>query len=278
MSTDTEKLKALATALVDVISEEDEKLDSIQHIKFANPIAGKGLLWTGKDYTKQFVFQDDNLFSSENINIAKGKNVKIDDQVVLSNDTLGNSVTKSNLKEVGTLKGLIVDGGMSINNYLIFDANSDRLGIGTEEPNAALSVAEDGIEVMVGTEDFVKGFVGTFASHDLELKTDNTTRVAIKAGGDIELGNPNASPVKISVNGKLAVGVNNPDSDVDLHVRGAIKFNNNKHLSGTTPPTGGQFNQGDIMWNSNPTSGRFVGWVCVKAGGPGLWTTFGPIT
>ena len=167
---------------------------------------------------------------------------------------------------------------MSINNYLIFDANSDRLGIGTEEPNAALSVAEDGIEVMVGTEDFVKGFVGTFASHDLELKTDSTTRVAIRAGGDIELGNPNASPVKVSVNGKLAVGVNNPDSDVDLHVRGAIKFNNKKHLSGTTPPTGGQFNQGDIVWNSNPTSGRFIGWVCVKAGGPGLWTTFGPIT
>ena len=55
MSTDTEKLKALATALVDVISEEDPALDSIQHIKFANPIAGKGLLWTGKDYTKQFV-------------------------------------------------------------------------------------------------------------------------------------------------------------------------------------------------------------------------------
>ena len=277
MSTDTEKLKALATALVDVISEEDPALDSIQHIKFANPIAGKGLLWTGKDYTKQFVFQDDNLFSSENINIAKGKNVKIDDQVVLSNDTLGNSVTKSNLKEVGRLKGLIVDGGMSINNYLIFDANSDRLGIGTEEPNAALSVAEDGIEVMVGTEDFVKGFVGTFASHDLELKTDSTTRVAIRAGGDIELGNPNASPVKVSVNGKLAVGVNNPDSDVDLHVRGAIKFNNKKHLSGTAPPTGGQFNQGDIVWNDTPQQRGHIGWVCVRAGNPGNWAPFGDI-
>ena len=113
---------------------------------------------------------------------------------------------------------------------------------------------------------------------DLELKTDSTTRVAIKAGGDIELGNPNASPVKVSVKGKLAIGVNNPDSDVDLHVRGAIKFDNKKHLSGTAAPTGGQFNQGDIVWNSNPTSGRFIGWVCVKAGGPGLWTTFGPIT
>ena len=109
MKTEQEKLDALAAALAD-LAEDEPNLDNVPHIKFKDPISGKGLLWTGKDYTKQFVYQDDNLFSSEHINISKNKSLKIDDQIVLSNDTLGNSITKSNLREVGKLKGLIVDG------------------------------------------------------------------------------------------------------------------------------------------------------------------------
>ncbi len=42
-------------------------------------------------------------------------------------------------------------------------------------------------------------------------------------------------------------------------------------------PTSGSFTQGDIVWNSNPQPGNFVGWVCVKAGNPGMWATFGEI-
>lgn len=258
---------------------EDGSITANSSVSFSGNIYDKGFYWAGTDYTKKFVMvaDEDRLFSSETIDIARNKHLAINGNKVLAEEELGRSVIKSNLREVGRLKGLIVDGSVSINQYVYFDANSDRLGVGTESPNAALAVAEDGIEVMIGTEDHVKGFVGTFASHDLELKTDNTTRLSIKAGGDIALGNPNASPVKVSVNGKLAIGVNNPDSDVDLHVRGAIKFNNKKHLSGTTPPTGGQFNQGDIVWNESPQQRGHIGWVCIRAGNPGNWAPFGDI-
>lgn len=267
-------LQALTIALT-----EDGSITANSSVSFNGNIYDKGFYWAGTDYTKKFVMvaDEDRLFSSETIDIARNKHLAINGNKVLAEDELGRSVIKSNLREVGRLKGLIVDGSVSINQYVYFDSNSDRLGVGTEEPNAALSVAEDGIEVMIGSEDFVKGFVGTFASHDLELKTDNTTRIAIKAGGDIALGNSNAAPIKVSVNGKLAIGVNNPDSDVDLHVRGAIKFNNKKHLAGTAPPTGGQFNQGDIVWNDTPQQRGHIGWVCVRAGNPGNWAPFGDI-
>jgi len=267
-------LDALKLALT-----EDGTVTSNSSIRFTDRISGKGILWAGSDYTKQLTFVEnpDRLFVSENLDLAKDKKITVNGIEVLSGTTLGAGVVESNLKEVGRLRGLIVDGSVAINNYLHYDSNTDRLGIGTEEPNGTLSVAEDGIEVIIGTEDFTKGVVGTFASHSLLLKTDNTTRIEIGSGGDVKLGHPNNPPIKVSVNGKLSIGVNNADPDVDLHVRGNIKFNNKKHMSGSEAPKGGTYNQGDIVWNDNPKQHAPIGWVCTKAGNPGLWSGFGLI-
>jgi hypothetical protein len=57
----------------------------------------------------------------------------------------------------------------------------------------------------------------------------------------------------------------------------ALKFNDKLHLSGNDPPTSGAFNEGDIVWNNYPQPGKFVGWVCVKSGSPGMWNGFGRI-
>jgi len=255
----------------------DITLNQNNPIKFEGQIDGKGFLWSGKDYTKQFVYNAGDIFSSESINIAKGKELKINDVVALSEKSLGNSITESNLKQVGRLKGLIVDGKAVINNYFVFDANSDRFGIGTEEPNAALSVAEDDIEVIVGTKDSTRGSVGTFASHDLEIVTDNTSRIYIGANGNILLGNKGASPIQVSIHGKLAVKVNTPDPDVDLHVNGAVKFNGKLQKYDAEKPTVGEFNKGDIVWNSEPAVSSYVGWICIKSGNPGTWEPFGKI-
>jgi len=267
-------LDALKLALT-----EDGTVTSNSSIRFTDRISGKGILWAGSDYTKQLTFVEnpDRLFVSENLDLAKDRKITVNGVEVLSGTTLGTGVVESNLREVGRLRGLIVDGSVAINNYLHFDANTDRLGIGTEEPNGTLSVAEDGIEVIIGTEDFTKGVVGTFASHSLLLKTDNTTRIEIGSGGDVKLGHPNNPPIKVSVNGKLSIGVNNADPDVDLHVRGNIKFNNKKHMSGSEAPKGGTYNQGDIVWNDSPKQHAPIGWVCTKAGNPGLWSGFGLI-
>lgn len=42
-------------------------------------------------------------------------------------------------------------------------------------------------------------------------------------------------------------------------------------------PSGGTWRVGDIVWNTAPTAGGTVGWVCVTAGTPGTWKTFGAI-
>ena len=46
---------------------------------------------------------------------------------------------------------------------------------------------------------------------------------------------------------------------------------------GTAAPTSGDYNLGDIYWNTNPTRGGNMGWVCIAAGNPGTWEEFGII-
>lgn len=43
-------------------------------------------------------------------------------------------------------------------------------------------------------------------------------------------------------------------------------------------PSSGYHAVGERVWNSAPTAGGTMGWVCTTAGNPGTWKTWGPIT
>jgi len=241
---------------------------------------GKGLLWKGETgNTKQFVFASnpDRIFVSENLDFARGKSVTINGIKVIDEKELGPTITKSNLREVGRLTGLLVDGSMSVGQYIYYSDSTNRLGLGTENPNGAFSVAEDGIEVILGTKDSVRGYIGTHASNNFDIVTDNIERITITSSGNITLGNPRIAPVQVSVHGKLSVKVSTPDPEVDLHVNGAIKFNNRLHKYDRSEPRSGSYNDGDIVWNIEPRMHSYVGWVCIQAGSPGIWSPFGKI-
>jgi hypothetical protein len=275
-----QKIESLLASLREVLENgQDVNVAEVPFINFKGDIPGKGLIWSGDGYNKQLIYADNpsRFFVSETIDLAKGKGISVNNVKVIDDTELGSTVTKSNLREVGRLKGLIVDGGLSVNQYLVYDATTDRLGIGTDQPNATLSILDQNIELVFGASEPNVGSMGTFNSADLELVTDNTARLTIGAGGDITLGNPNFGPTKVKIVGSLGVNVSSIDPRTDLHVSGAIKFNNKLHLSGSEAPTGGAFNEGDILWNNNPQPGRFIGWVCTRAGNPGLWSGFGRI-
>jgi hypothetical protein len=275
-----EKLEALSNLLKEVLSE-GQNIDSAEFpfVVIKGDIDGKGILWSGQGHNKQFLFVNgpERFFVSETIDLSKGKSFSINNLKIVDETELGPTVTKSNLREVGRLKGLIVDGGLSVNQYLVYDPNTDRLGIGTDQPKATLSIVDQNIELVFGASEPNVGSIGTFNSADLELVTDNTARITIEAGGNIILGNPASGESKVTILGKLGVNVNTPDPRSALHVNGAIKFNDKLHLNGKEPPTSGAFNEGDIVWNNDPQPGRFVGWVCVRAGNPGMWNGFGRI-
>jgi hypothetical protein len=279
MATQQEKLDNLSALLNDILSEknQDTNIVELSYLKFNGDIEGKGLIWAGRGHTKQFVYQPspDRFFSSETIDLAKDRAVTINGVKIIDDKELGTSITKSSLREVGRLRGLIVDGSLSVNQFLYYNATSDRLGLGTEEPNAALSICDQGVEIVIGSREYNKAGIGVYNSSDLELITDNTTRITISAGGNIELGNRNNGPIQVLVHGTMGINVGTPDPRTNLHVGGAIKFNDTLHLKG--PPEGGSFKQGDIVWNSEPQQRHYVGWICIQSGNPGIWAQFGEI-
>lgn len=279
-------IDVITKALADLAENRtavDAVYKDLRYLEFrASPAGdnlGKGMIFSGTGTTKQFVLgaNPDHFHSTENVNLAKGKALMIGGAPVVTENSLGTAVTKSNLKELGRLRNLVVDGNVSINQHMFFNSNSDRLGLGTEEPVHALGVVENGIEVMIGASDEGRALIGTQTSTDFEIKTDNTARITVKGNGNIELGNSNRNPVQVKVNGKLAVGVSSPDAGVDLHVSGAVRFNNSLQTHGSEPPASGAFAVGDIVWNTAPRAGGCVGWVCTRAGSPGVWNPFGEI-
>jgi hypothetical protein len=271
-------LKADVIEAVNIIGEIKFEKD-VPIVFSGDSIDGKGLLWSGKGHTKQFVFHldPDRFFVSEHIDLAKGKSITINNIKIIDEKELGPTITKSNLREVGHLKGLIVDGGLSVGQFMVFDVNTSRLGLGTDSPNSAFSIVDDGVELVLGAKDTVKAFVGTFAAHDLELGTNNTASISLLAGGNIVIGNPNSGYNKVSIMALVGVNTQTPDQRSALHVNGALKFNDKLHFSADAAPTMNSYTKGDICWNDNPQAGKHVGWVCVQSGNPGIWNGFGRI-
>ena len=271
-------LKADVIQAVNIIGEITFEKD-VPIIFSGDSIDGKGLLWSGKGHTKQLIFHSDpdRFFVSEHIDLARGKSITINNIKVIDEKELGPTVTKSSLREVGHLKGLIVDGGLSVGQFMVFDANTSRLGLGTENPNSALSIVDDGVELVLGAKDTVKAFIGTFAEHNLELGTNNTASISLLAGGNIVIGNPSSGYHKVSMMGLVGINTQTPDQRSALHVNGALKFNDKLHFSADAAPTMNSYTKGDICWNDNPQAGKHVGWVCVQSGNPGIWNGFGRI-
>lgn len=274
-----EKIDNIAELLKDVLSSVATESPITDYIKFNGDVEGKGLLWQGKKSTKQFIFRsvEEGFFSSEHITLNKDKSIKSNGVDLLNSISLGNTVTKSNLRELGRLKGLVVDGSASISQYFIFDGVSNRLGIGTDQPKNSITILEDNAEIVIGPNGHGRGSIGTFNYTDFDILTDNTPRITVRSGGDIDFGTQASGPIKVSVLGSLSINVNNPDNRSNLHVNGAIKFNDNLHLSLESPPQSGNFTVGDIVWNSVPKVGKPIGWVCTRSGNPGTWNPFGDI-
>ena len=79
---------------------------------------GGGITVVSGEGNKTFQFEatGDNLGSSENLNIASGKDYKVNNESVLNSTTLGTNVVNSSLTNLGTLTELDVNGHTELDN------------------------------------------------------------------------------------------------------------------------------------------------------------------
>ena len=257
----------------------NERTTPLEFVADDNGIYGKGLQWRGQGPTKQFIYRanPDRLYSTESIDVAAEAGYAIGNTVVLSATELGNSVRTSNLIKVGTLQNLRTQGDLTIDDYIIYNSDSQRLGFGTDTPNASISVTSLESEFIIDVEgESTK--IGNWTTDDLQIVTDNTTRITVRANGKVEFGKSSKSDARVSVFGKLGIGVNNVSEDVSFATANGIEVAGTKIMTGTSIPTGGTYRQGDIVYNTKAVATGYVGWVCVREGTPGEWKAFGQIS
>lgn len=243
----------------------DTRIDRYSPLEFKSSrdksIYGQGLLWTGTGSTKQLIMRadPDRLWTTESIDIAADHAYFINGSPVLSEHSLGQYVTKSNLKTLGVLEGLEVEGDSLINGNII--------GISAKFGSLVISDYHNSIS-------FAKSNINASTSISINVSEDE---VYFANDQEISIGNKLNILRPVKIYGPVAIGVSTPDPSLKFSVNGPISINNRKFIDGDSIPTEGMFTKGDICWNSTPTPGNYVGWICIADGSPGTWATFGVI-
>lgn len=140
------------------------------------------------------------------------------------------------------------------------------------------SVADVGCR---GTSTYRPGVLGTSTHSDgAQGETSSTTGYGVK-GTNTAVSDGYPGVLGESISGVGVMGYThstNPHVSDVRALTGKFGLGSQQWNSGTAAPTTEQWEVGDIIWNSAPASGGFIGWVCTTAGVPGVWKTFGAIS
>jgi hypothetical protein len=188
------------------------------------------------------------LLSIVDLDLLAGKNYLIDGVEVLNSTSLGGSVTSSKLTKVGILKNLQVSGSLNLADHIFYNDATDRLGIGTDAPNAAVGISENGVDLVIGSLKEGAGHIGTFSSNDLAIITDNVTRINISRTGKIVIGHPIAQNADVEIHGRLFVRqlvVDQEDSS-------------NSPLEFKAPEGGSNYGKGLMFSGKNTSAKQFI--------------------
>lgn len=184
---------------------------------------GKGMLFSEPNFTHQFVFKAEGskIFSTENIDLYRGRSYQINGVPVIEEGRLSDSILHSNLTSIGTLIGLKVENQVQVGNSFYVNDNYGRVSVGTEQMLSALTVQDAGVTLIIGgDEETNSGKIGTWGSNKLCLVTDNKDRITIY-GDVVEIGNSKAKNADVKINGQLTV-TNSLRVDGTLHVANLV--------------------------------------------------------
>jgi hypothetical protein len=187
----------------------------------------------------------------------------IDNIPVLTANTLGSSITKSNLRQVGALRSLQVVGDSMLGGFTFINAATNRVGIGTDTPSAALSIAENNIEISLGSPIPGLATIGTRTNHNLSIISDNIPRITVKNNGEIHVSNEFSKDGILRVFGSIYADniiSENIVSDTRVERSSSLEF---------IATTGNSIYGKGLMWQGTGIARQFI-----MASGPDrLWSS-----
>lgn len=220
---------------------------------------------------------------------------------------IGNSIDRKDLAATATGPGIVVSGfnaSVKANDIIVSGNTVVGMGAGATDSGAIFVLTSNGCLVTNNTIRAPYGngicfytsstkFVvsGNTISEVTVAPATNAAGIFIYTGGETLSGLIAANYIDaadtypIYVDGPttgVIVGANTlitsgsaPASGTQIVGAGYLGYG--LVLSGTAAPTTGNWAVGTIVYNTTPTAGGTIGFVCTTAGSPGTWKTFGAI-
>ena len=152
-------------------------------------ITEKGLFWTSGNNSSRLVYAGNKkIFADAHIDLSLDSTYKIHGATVLSATALGGGVSSSNLRKLGRLEKLAVDGDTNLGDFAFFNTVANRLGLGTEEPTHNISIVSNNVEIGIGSPRYGLAVFGAVSNHDVSIITDNIPRITVKNNGEVIIG------------------------------------------------------------------------------------------
>jgi len=170
----------------------------------------------------------------EGIDLGK---ITINGQSIIEGNTLTAVIINSQLQTVGMLRDLQTSGETLLSETLY--ASNRRVGINTMDPNTALSIWDEEVEIGIGKKKLNCVYIGTPKAQTVTLGSNKQDNIVLEVDGYTTIE-------------KLRVG------RVTL-------------TSSSNPPTYNAI-KGSIVINENPNLGGPLGWVSL---GDARWANFG---
>jgi hypothetical protein len=150
-------------------------------------LENKGFSWSDGRKNKGLFYKKESIYSDLSIDLDEDQNYKISNTTVLSLYELGNTVVKSNLKTVGTLKTLKVAGNGEFGEFFYISSDQNKIGINNDSPQLALGIRENGVDLGIGSSKSETGIIGTLTSSHLDIVTDNKARITVYRNGEVRV-------------------------------------------------------------------------------------------
>lgn len=153
-------------------------------------------------------------FVNSDIDIKKNKLLS-EGKLLLTNDTLGPGVVNSNIRKLGLLQNLRVQGD-AVFSETMFVGENKKIGVNTDNPEGVLTIWDDDADITFAKKSRRNMRIGSTRDSDLTLGSNNKDQLTFKSS-IVELAEPlRFMGLKISVMDKIPEYTGEPGEIVIL--------------------------------------------------------------